>query len=504
MKKLVLIFVLLHPIAWAGNWYVSSVATGTNAGTSWTNGWNEWNQINFSSVACGDTIWVAGVNGGTPYSTTLTFSKVCTSGSPLRIRRVLSTDSVPTSAAGWLASFDSQVVTTNVGVLASGGASYVTIDGRQGDAKNGIAYGMKWQITADNGTYAIDRTGATTFNNITYTFLEFYGPSCVAGSGLGSGTCTSNSWGYHSNGTLANNTLIDHCWVHRFGEIIRPYVDTGMTVQHSYVGEANDTSADHGDMIYGDPSANNFTWKFNVTYSNHNQGFWFDNGGGNAYANMLIANNIIIGNAVWVIGFPRCVSSPACGPIYVYNNAIITDTAFGPDNWIGGNSGSAVLGSGDWANNIFLNVQTQVNINIPTTAQMRFDAFDASHSVSCTSCFTFTNPSPLCSATFWVTMCPNSDAIATLYQADLHLTTAGKTAFQAKGVNLTSTACSTIDPDICKDLDGNTRPASGAWTLGPYEATAATNPSPALTPIFFTQVFGEDVERARISAMVLP
>ena len=120
-----------------------------------------------------------GVNGGTPYSTTLTFSKVCTSGSPLRIRRVLSTDSVPTSAAGWLASFDSQVVTTNVGVLASGGASYVTIDGRQGDAKNGIAYGMKWQITADNGTYAIDRTGATTFNNITYTFLEFYGPSCV-------------------------------------------------------------------------------------------------------------------------------------------------------------------------------------------------------------------------------------------------------------------------------------------------------------------------------------
>ena len=55
------------------------------------------NQINFSSVACGDTIWVAGGN----YSTTLTAAKNCSSGSPLTINRVLASDSTPAAAAGW-------------------------------------------------------------------------------------------------------------------------------------------------------------------------------------------------------------------------------------------------------------------------------------------------------------------------------------------------------------------------------------------------------------------
>lgn len=480
LTKLFILLSFLVTTTWcfAGNWYVHKGATGLNNGTSWTNAWNEWSAINFSSVACGDTIWVAGVNGGTAFANDLSLNKVCTSSTRLLIRRVLSTDAVPVAAPGWSPTFDSQVVSNNTTIVATAGSSFITIDGRQGDARSGIPYGMQFNITSDNDSFGIDRTGATTFNGLTYTYLEFHGPSCVTGSGLGSGTCVNNSWGYHSNGTVANNTLLDHNWWHRFSEIIRPFEDKGMTVQYSYIGEANDTKADHGDMIYGDPSTSNFTWKFNVVYTNHNQGFWFDNGGDSGYANMIIANNIVIGNATWVIGFPRCVSSPACGPIYVYNNAIITDTAFGPDNWIGGNTGQAVLGSGDWANNIFLNVQTQVNINIPTTAQMRFDAFDNGHSISCSNCFSYTKPNPLCTATFWVNMCPNSDAIATLYQADLHLTSAGKTAFQAKGVNLTTTACATLDADICKDMDGNTRPTSGGWTLGPFEANStAFNPS---------------------------
>src|SRR5260370_39116610 len=94
------------------NWYVLKGAAGSNNVTSWTNAWNEMNQINFSAVACGDTIWLA---GGT-YTTQLAINKTCISGSPLAIYRVLSTDLVPTAAAGWNSSFDSQVVMSGVDI----------------------------------------------------------------------------------------------------------------------------------------------------------------------------------------------------------------------------------------------------------------------------------------------------------------------------------------------------------------------------------------------------
>src|SRR5260370_33492436 len=88
------------------NWYVLKGAAGSNNGTSWTNAWNEMNQINFSTVACGDTIWL----GGGTYTTSLSPNKVCTAGNVLNIDRVLSTDSVPVAAQWWNSSFVIQVV----------------------------------------------------------------------------------------------------------------------------------------------------------------------------------------------------------------------------------------------------------------------------------------------------------------------------------------------------------------------------------------------------------
>jgi hypothetical protein len=97
------------------SWYVAKGAPGTrtssctSAGTSWTNAWGEMDQIGWSCIQPGDTIWLA---GGT-YTKGFAAGASGTASKPIYVARVLSTDKVPTSADGWKASFDSQVLVTN-------------------------------------------------------------------------------------------------------------------------------------------------------------------------------------------------------------------------------------------------------------------------------------------------------------------------------------------------------------------------------------------------------
>src|SRR5580765_6976144 len=121
---MICVFAAKEAFAAGGNWYVLKGATGSNSGTSWTNAWNEMNQINFSTVACGDTIWLGGGN----YTTSFRVNKTCTAAAVLTINRVLASDSVPSTAPGWNPSFDSKVTISNGSIAMSG--AYWTVDGR--------------------------------------------------------------------------------------------------------------------------------------------------------------------------------------------------------------------------------------------------------------------------------------------------------------------------------------------------------------------------------------
>ena len=66
---------------------------------------------------------------------------------------------------------------------------------------------------------------------------------------------------------------------------------------------------------------------------------------------------------------------------------------------------------------------------------------------------------------------------------DLHLLS-GDTVAQNRGANLTS-LCTRV-PELCKDKDGNSRPASGSWDIGAYEYVSGgigdtTQPSVSIT-----------------------
>jgi hypothetical protein len=71
--------------AGAATWYVDNAASGSNNGTSWTNAWQAFSSINWSSVSCGDTIYISGGSTSKTYSSTLKVAKSC-SGSYLKIQ----------------------------------------------------------------------------------------------------------------------------------------------------------------------------------------------------------------------------------------------------------------------------------------------------------------------------------------------------------------------------------------------------------------------------------
>jgi hypothetical protein len=478
MRKALLALLLLTATTsgFANDWYVRKGATGSNNGTDWNNAWTEINQVKLSNVACGDTVWIAA--GGT-YTTDITMNKTCTSGNVLTFSCVRSTDSVPTSESGWNSSFscdNNQVLIQNAQLTAEG--AYWKWDGRVGDAASGVPYGIKFAQTSDGvlGTIANDRsTGA---NNITISHVEVIGPSCVA-----SGSCNNSNWAFQfSNGASYTNVLVDHVWFHQMGEVIRLWSQSNgssITIQYSSIGEDDKVNnAEHEDLNYSSNPCPAMTLIGNRWYSSGNDGFFMDNSGCN---NGFVAyNNIFFHNGGWAIEFGK---SGTCGPYELYNNIFESDGNFGEysQSWIGTGgctpaSGSAIV------NNIFYH--TSPNASSSGAGLAGIESYNAATSdypnPKCTGCITYSPASPLCSYSGWKNMCPAGATATTIVAADFHLTSSGEAQFGGKGTNLAA-KCSKY-PGLCSDLDGNPRPQSGAWTLGPYETGSSSTSNPPSAP----------------------
>jgi hypothetical protein len=117
---LALILVVISTSADAANWYVRP-SGGSGSGTSWTAAWNDFDSINWSSVAAGDTIWVAGGSYGD-----LTPAKSGNSGAWINIRRARSDSTACTGAAGWSSGYDSTVVQTGA-TITIGNYDYILV-----------------------------------------------------------------------------------------------------------------------------------------------------------------------------------------------------------------------------------------------------------------------------------------------------------------------------------------------------------------------------------------
>jgi hypothetical protein len=448
--------------SFGANYYVRKGATGTNNGSNWTNAWNDMSQINWSSVSCGDTVWLA---GGT-YTTALNIgvTKNCTASAVINVNRVLGTDSVPVAAAGWSSSYDSQVILPNISVV--GPAAYITINGRKWQGSVVGSGGIKVLIPGSSGD-GIDASnngdGGPAIDHITWSYVEVYGPSCVtSGSCTGGGVVGVNVAPYCSTANRTN-LLFDHMNVHQTGEAFRGCGWGNSTIQYSLIYDTNNDGQQHEDLLYTNPPYENVTWRYNQIFMSPNDGIFFEGTGGDA--NFEFYGNVVYHSGGELMVF-KSETSGTYGPVYIYNNVFENDGTFG-DYQPGWLDFTGPMASGSTVqNNVFENVSA-----VSTVPNGDYNAWSTSAGKSDSGSHSFTyNPGALGASTMFI-----SESSGNPIAANFHLTAAGAAAF-AKGVTLTA--------PYNQDADGNTRGTGGVWYIGAYQyQSAAPAPPTSLTGV---------------------
>jgi hypothetical protein len=290
------VFVVHTVDAQAADWYVRP-SGGTGAGTSWTAAWNNMGGINWSNVSPGDTIWVAGGS----YSQTLNPTKNGASGKQITIRRVLVTDSVPTSAPGWSTSYAS-VATLSGGILINQ-HSYITIDG-------GEEYGFYVPVSSGGTGMRVASTSGTPCRSIYLYRTEIKGP------GYQSVTSETDLYLAAEGGTPpVYDLIVSHCFFHQADTLIKTGGVDGMVIEYSKLWECSsgNLSTVHPDVWYS-YTISNAVFRYNHVWKNEAEAVFFSYGGSD---NISFYGNVFETFTGTAIEFRQDYTY---GNIYIYNN----------------------------------------------------------------------------------------------------------------------------------------------------------------------------------------
>ena len=80
------LFQFLYTTAYSANHYVDKNANGLNSGSSWTNAWESFSAINWSSVQPGDVVYISGGTDSTVYNERLVIGTSGTAGNYITVR----------------------------------------------------------------------------------------------------------------------------------------------------------------------------------------------------------------------------------------------------------------------------------------------------------------------------------------------------------------------------------------------------------------------------------
>jgi hypothetical protein len=454
MKHL-FIALLLYPFTLlANNWYVRPSSVGSKTGSDWNNAWSP-SSIDWSRIAAGDTVWLAGGS----YSGGLRVGGSGSPGNPILIYRVTKADAAPVAAAGWSASFDSTVAFSG-GSIDFPSGSYVTVDGRnpyvatvgsQGVSNAGITV----SINASSGGDGIDGAESGPISNIIVRNVSLIGPyTSNSGGGGVSGINICNSAHAVTNCTFHGISIVGT------GEAVRAAAWNGVIIEYCYIADTDNDGQQHEDIQYSYPSTN-CIWRYNQINNSPNDGVFFEYGGA---TNFSFYGNVYYNSQYWLI-CTKAASGSVYGPMYIYNNVFMSPS---PSNqaWVSTNN-ATMAGLSYVYNNIFYNVTNDFkgsgvisDFNAYNYTTLQGSSWNSNEANS----FTFTgNP--------FVSFPANTQPVGTI--GDFRLTAAMQSLFQ-DGIVLS------LNGLLNKDLLGNTR--GNPWYIGAYQYTTGS-PSPTPTPV---------------------
>ena len=423
---------------WGSNFYVNKAASGRADGSDWANAWTEFSQIDYSKIACGDTVWIA----GGVYTTTLRPNKSCTSTSPLLIYRSTSADSAAVSAAGWSATYDSQVQIKADPGIDDPGSSAVTIDGRfRAPSTN---YGFKVIIPSGggNGVFAAE---SNSVDSLKLYSIEVMGPYCTL-----SNPCSTAAYGINiaPSANKVTNLLVNSCFVHGISEAFRSSQWNGVVIEYNQIADTANDGVDHEDVMYSYPS-NNVIWRYNTIRNSPNDGIFFEFGGA---VNFYLYGNVYYDSQYSLL----TTKAPGnYGPIYIYNNTFHAPS-LSNYGWIT-SDGSSIDSRSQVFNNVFYNVSNDLQgatsgHNAYSYTTLNGYGWPSNESGS----FTFTDN--------------GSNAFVNLPGGDFHLVSGSPLI--DKGIALAT------DGYINKDASGVTRGNGAGWDVGAFEYSGATPGAP--------------------------
>ncbi len=268
----------MFSIANATDYYVDKDANGSNNGTSWSNAWESFADINWSVISPGDVIYISGGSNSKTYYESLDVNADGTSSNPIVIAKGT------TSGHNGEVVIDGQM-TRDFGVRVEGDdyieISHLTVKNCIGNGQIRVRY-CTGAVIKNNSLYVTGHGGVYLYNTsnvqIKNNTITTPNNSSAQTDGIYSQLNQNNL--YEGNHILINNNNIDpHC------DGIQMYKDSDITIRNNYIEQDNDKIY-NAQGIYCTESKRSINIYNNVIY------------GPNTKNSLIALRNISEGNAM--------------------------------------------------------------------------------------------------------------------------------------------------------------------------------------------------------------
>jgi hypothetical protein len=409
---------------------------GSADGSDWSNAWPGFSSIVWSSIAPGDTIWVA---GGT-YTQDLAPKTSGSSSARVNINRARADAAACTATPGWSATFDATVHQRQSSISMQGNYNYITVSGRT--AASGGGHGWWIDLSGLTAGTAIEIWNNANASYNTFEYMDLQGPGYVTYTNDGRGidaTPFSNATG---------NTF-SHMNIWNWESAIYNAGIDGSTFEYLDVFDIAPVNWAqwHPNGIYLN-GATNGTVRYSKFHKGPNgfgcgEGIFFEQGGG-------CSNWLIYGNVFYdldSVGLKSIELTSNVPGLRVYNNTF--DNIILPGVFMN-TGGSAGQGS-----------ECKNNLSYATNPP--------------DSCGTISNN---------LTIASSPNPFVNRATHDYHIVSTVAISYpRSAGVDLSSV--------FTTDMDGSVFGADGAWDIGAYEFSSGS-PPPA-PPAISTQPANQTV-----------